>query len=248
MDDPGLFTHLINWIQGPKWVKLLGIPFWEGPETDDFWEELYLKIKKIVAGWKRHIHASPFGKVMLINFMIYSRVRYVEQVMVPPKWFDIALEEDIQALLWSKEFRPIADEIGTVTEYTRWMVEDAQTNKTKDGLGLGKIDWPAHAKALRARWGLRYLDPSQGPWKQVLDQWLTRSELGRGAILSSYPIAELTCSTTYRTRHFPLFWRKVIEDLRALNLTPAPNTLTREGARSYSVWYPHTHAPPEERP
>ena len=242
--DPELHTDLIQWVKGRKYVKILGIPFWEGEGNDEFWEELYLKIKTIVSGWRRATFLSPLGRVMLANFMIYSRVRYVEQVLTPPKWFDMCIEEDVQALIWGKDFRPSATEWGTQTEFTRWIREDAQTNKTKQGLGLGLVPWADHQKGLRARWLMRYLDATQSPWKQVADQWFTRHVLGRGAILSTYPIADLTCSLTYRAPKLPKFWHKGISELRSLKLTQIPGTLTRDGARNIPVWYSPSFPPP----
>ena len=59
-------------------------------------------------------------------------------------------------------------------------------------LGLGLIDWPNHVKALRAKWILNYLDPRQANWKQVLDAWFCRTNLGRAAVLSTIPKNKLT--------------------------------------------------------
>jgi hypothetical protein len=37
------------------------------------------------------------------------------------------------------------------------------------GLGIGLLDLRNHAKALKVKWALRYLDASDGPWKLLLD-------------------------------------------------------------------------------
>jgi hypothetical protein len=70
--NPEYHTGTMKFLKEGEWTKLLGIPFWEGESTDDFWEELYLKIKAIVAKWRRHTLASPVGRAMLANFMIYT--------------------------------------------------------------------------------------------------------------------------------------------------------------------------------
>ena len=136
---PELRTHLIKWVGEGTWTKLLGIPFWEETETDDFWESLYQSVKRLIAGWTGHITNSPFGRANLANAMVYSRIRYVLSVMVPPRWFTLSIDEDVQALVWAKDYLFDKNEIGSMLDYSRWMKAGSQTLKTKDGFGLGLI-------------------------------------------------------------------------------------------------------------
>ena len=41
------------------------------------------------------------------------------------------------------------------------------------------MDWTAHVNAFYAQWVPRYLDPSERPWKEVLDFWIVRDEQRR---------------------------------------------------------------------
>ena len=235
--NPEYKTDKITWIEGDNYAKILGIPFWEREATDSFWNKLYLAIKAIIGRWNRHTRLTPFGRANLANAMIYSRIRYVAQTIVPPEWFMMAIREDIQALVWARDYIFIKDEIGAATEYTRWMKDGAETGKTRVDFGLSLIDWPAHMKALRTRALLRYLDASQGPWKLLLDEWFARDEcLERGAVLSTVDIKDLTQSTTYMAPRLPKFWCLAIKEARSLGLAERPHTSTPEGARSIPVW------------
>ena len=87
--------------------------------------------------------------------------------MVPPRWFTLSIDEDVQALVWAKDYLFDKNEIGSMLDYSRWMKAGSQTLKTKDGFGLGLIDWPAHEKALRSRWVSQYnLVPFSAAWKR----------------------------------------------------------------------------------
>lgn len=44
---------------------------------------------------------------------------------------------------------------------------------------------PAHIMAFQAQWVIKYLDPRDSPWKDVLDHWFSNTtRLGRGVIMS----------------------------------------------------------------
>ena len=79
------------------------------------------------------------------------------------------------------------DEIGTTTKFRRWMKEGAQYGNRTLQLGLGILPWDEHCKAIRARWILRYLDATQGDYKQVLDSWFARYQEGRSSVFSTSP-------------------------------------------------------------
>ena len=38
--------------------------------------------------------------------------------------------------------------------------------------GIGALHWETHTKAMRAHWIFRYLDPTQGNWKILPDNWV----------------------------------------------------------------------------
>ena len=42
-----------------------------------------------------------------------------------------------------------------------------------------------HITGFQAQWIIKYLDPRDAPWKDVLDRWILKDDrLGRGTILS----------------------------------------------------------------
>ncbi len=76
-------------------------------------------------------------------------------------------------------------------------------------------------RALRAKWILNYQDAATGPRKQVLDQWLARTRLGRRAALFTYPVEVLVGQLQEQDEsHLPLFWDEALQDIRALRLSP----------------------------
>ena len=218
---------LIQWA-GTDWVRLLGIPFWEDNRdrvslkhiTDAYWDTLYKKIKKLMAGWKRHVDLTIFGRVLLANMMVFSRIRYPSHCMEVPKYIYKAIVSDTQALLWEKDYTPDPALWGSDLEKKRWMKEEAQTGKPRTHLGVGLLDIGAHLKALRVKQLLAYVDASQGAWKQVLDCWFQRTVYGRGAVFTRIHTAELTSSITHRPNALPKFWVKAVKNLRELTLTP----------------------------
>ena len=93
--------------------------------------------------------------------------------------------------------------------------------------------WEGHVKALAGHWLLRYLDATNGPWKDVLDLWLAREWEGRGASLTTIKVSELTQSRTYRPGALPKFWTKAIEAVRELGVRPADQRTTTCDDASY---------------
>ena len=88
-------------------------------------------------------------------------------------------------------------------------------NAVEEGphLGVGLLDWDNHVKALQAKWILNYLDARQAHWKQVLDAWFCRSNLGRAAVLSTIPTSKLTDGITGSSK-LPPFWKQALNNIR----------------------------------
>ena len=234
---------LITWATKKEWVRLLGIPFWENNrdprtqtrDTSQYWDKLYFKCLELMAGWQRHVDLTIFGRVMLVNMMIYSRFRFPCHCMVMPNFYINAIISDCKALLWDREFKPDKDSYGSDQQSRAWMKTESLSGKTRSQLGIGLLDLVGHLQALQVRQLLRYRDASQGPWKLVLDHWLARSVYGRGAPFTKVHMLELTSSTTYRIPALPTFWVHAIHAVRELKLVPltAPST---EGALAQPIW------------
>ena len=50
--------------------------------------------------------------------------------------------------------------------------------------GVGVLNWPKHCDAFQAHWMVRYLDPTRGNWKILIDHWVYKLHTGRHGILS----------------------------------------------------------------
>jgi hypothetical protein len=73
----------IKWLGHGEYTNLLGVPYWASGENDAFWDDLYIKIS-IIAAWIGTLQLTQQGRVMLANFMIYSKPPYWIQTMLHP--------------------------------------------------------------------------------------------------------------------------------------------------------------------
>jgi hypothetical protein len=215
----------IEWLRRGRLTKILGVPFWTHDEEEQWWEEKYLKIKTKMANWHSLAGLSLQGRVMLANSMIYSIPRYWMQSSIPPDKIIDGLEADVYHLLWAKYHEFEVDTIGTATKSRFFIKKTAVFNKRKwnqdTGLGVGLLDLRNHAKALRVKWALKYLDASEGPWNLLLDRWLARSSFKRANIISRRPVDRLIGPMDRRSDRessLPEFWKAAILELRELEL------------------------------
>ena len=223
-----------------EWVRSLGIPFWEQDNPDPFWEALYLKTKTKLSHWYAHSSLTHFGRRMIVDSMIWSRPRYWSQCMIMPSFIRDSFLSDAQALMWSKDVDFDPDELGTQPSGTPFFKSD-MAFMPKTELGLGCLHWPSHEKALRVKWLLRYIDPSRGEWKDVLDVWLARAHEGRGSVFANYPRKDLVRALGTRACCLPTFWRAALSDLFELDLKPVhPLFCTSpDEARAEPFWDSH---------
>jgi hypothetical protein len=248
-------TTSIQWLQRGEFTKILGAPHWSEGADDAFWHTLYQKIKKRIASWEHHSHLTIHGRVHLINLIVYGIPRYWAQSSTPPAWFEKALKKDVKRLLWEREIDTDTQTIFASTIKKAWIIEPALYNprsakgKSPHSLGIGLLDWEAHTAAIRILWLLKYRDGREAPWKLVLDQWLKRTYLGRGALFSTLSVDALTQHISENlARHktpsnIPQFWVQALLDLKAIGLTPI--TTSRDGALAQPIWYnPQFNLPP----
>ena len=212
-----------KWVGEGEFVRLLGYPFWEKGKygVSQWWEALMNNTLAKMASWEAHHLCSQIGKNMLANSMVWSRFRFPAQALFPPEYITSFLEDLTQSLIWSKDVE-FSDEGLSASAFRRFMVNMNQYEPTNSAnVGLGVLDWNSHLEALQLKWILRYLDPSQAPWKEVLDVWLARTYLGRQAVFSTIPVKQLTGSATQgRQGMLPKFWRKAIAVARKYPLVP----------------------------
>ena len=231
-------TEPIAFVEDGKYIKLLGVPFWEKYDIEEFWNALYAKTKCILASWRDHASLTQIGRSMLANTMIVSRFRYWWHSDSMPHHIRDALESDLEALVWGKDVAFDAEQAGTDAKFRRYLKKNAQYGNRKTDLGIGMLDLESHIRALQVNWLLKYRDGTRGEWKDLLDAWFARdNELGRGAVFSTKPVKEMTKSTTGRRSALPRFWREALATLRELGLNKAhPLRWTLDDARAHPVW------------
>eukprot|EP00962_Isochrysis_galbana_P016978 scaffold4866_cov152-Isochrysis_galbana.AAC.3 len=189
-----------------------------------------------------HMHMPQLALIKFFNVrpeanaMIYSIPRYWMQSSRPPDRFIEGLESDVYHLLWSKDHDFEVDAIGSTTKHRPFIKHTAVYNKRKN-LGVGLLDLKNHARALRVKWALNYLDASDGQWKLILDAWLARYRFGRAHIILNTPLDKLLGpinKDTTDTSKIPAFWKEAIQDLRELELKRRQTSPL--GAESQPLW------------
>ena len=231
-------SNLIKWVKDGEWVRLLGIPFWEKYDENQFHESLYYKAKGKLACWKNHIYVTQLGRAQLANTMYLSRFRYWGLCMVTPDTIVEATVADTQALIWSKHVEFDPDELGTDCQFRRWMKSTAQYGSRTLDLGLSVMDWKSHLKALRCKSILNYINAKQGDYKKVLDCWFARLAEGRSAVLCADPTSLTKAINSGSRSHLPRFWKRALLDIRSLKLQryDSNSPLTPNEAYAIPIW------------
>ena len=237
--EPRLRADTIKWAKPGEYVRILGIPYWEGDEYDprEFWIERYEKMKRILAAWRGINSLTLVGRRMIANAMVAGRFRYYAQTLACPNDIVRAIGEDMQAIIWGKGQMFHKDDFGTELQGRRAMREGSQYLPQAE-MGGGVIHWEGHVKALAGHWIMRYADATSGPWKDLLDLWLNREREGRGIVFTTLKTSEITKSLTYRAGALPKFWTVAIEAIRELGVSPkdAADT-TADDAKAHPMWF-----------
>ena len=96
--NPEYRTAEIAWSKPGKYVRILGIPFWEGKDYDprEFWIERYDKMKAVLARWPNLGALSLVGRRNIANSMVMGRFRYYIQSMEIPTDIVEWIDSDVQ--------------------------------------------------------------------------------------------------------------------------------------------------------
>eukprot|EP00966_Prymnesium_polylepis_P060166 1395926-Prymnesium_polylepis.1 len=76
-------------------------------------------------------------------------------------------------MIWAHDPEHDVEEVGSDQKFCRWISKDTQYLPQREG-GLSLLHWPSHLKALLVAPWLIYPDGSQGNWKLVLDEWISK--------------------------------------------------------------------------
>ena len=78
------------------------------------------------------------------------------------------------------------------------------------------MHWPSHVKAFKAHWIRRYLDPREGPWKQVVDYYIADVNIRRAIVVAKFSDSSPRCVHTdlpHKATHLRACF-KAFEELR----------------------------------
>ena len=120
---------------------------------------------------------------MLLQSILYGSLRFWFFTLTMPEEIIDMVESDAKEILWAAKPELRTNEEGTETSAKRYIKRDASYLPQKKG-GGGIMHIRNHITAFQAQWIIKYLDPRNAPWKDVLDRWiLNDDQLGRGTIL-----------------------------------------------------------------
>ena len=222
----------VKWCQPGDYLLSLGAPIGWGFSMKDFWRGKYFKCKALMSRWKDVARMSPLGSSMVANSMVFSRFRYWTYTSIMDKEISEAVKSDVQAVIWSKDADFDAESMGEDKVY-RFVKERAQYNPRREG-GVACMPWDAHRQAIAAQAILHYNNGWDLGWKHVLDHWFDKFQEGRGATLSTVPLADMYASPiTGKTSRLPAFWRFALKAVRSLPMEPvSPSFISTDEAKA----------------
>ena len=178
-------------------IRALGVPMGNAFDEEQWWLTRYKEVKRRVSKWNGLAKLSLTGRNMLLQSILYGSMRYWFFTLIVPDSIVDIIELDAKALLWASNPELHTDEVGTAQRSKRYIHHQASHIAQKSG-GGGIMHLKSHIKAFQAQWIVKYLDPRDSPWKDVLDHWILRKDsgrqgqttpLGRGVILTPGELA-----------------------------------------------------------
>ena len=212
-------------------IRALGVPMGNDLNVLNWWLIRYREIKRRVAMWNGLASLSITGRNILLQSILYGSMRYwFFTLTVPPEIVSI-VESDAKELLWATSPELHSDEQGTSDASRRYIARMASYLPQKEG-GGGITHLESHIAAFQAQWIIKYLDPRDAPWKDVLDHWILNDDmLGRGTILADNSIDhadKLPVSCTYM--------RACFESFNLLDMRQDTSLVTHE-TQGESLWH-----------
>ena len=167
-----------------KTIRALGVPMGNDFDEVHWWIERYRTVKTRTTHWNGLARMSITGRNILLQSILYGSLRYWFFTMCVPDSIIGMVESDAKELLWASNPDLQGDQEGTPNQSNRYIHREASWLPQKQG-GGSVTHLESHIKAFQAQWIIKYLDPRDSPWKEVLDHWLdTDNRLGRGTIMT----------------------------------------------------------------
>ena len=219
--------------QEGDYIISLGVPIGNDFNEEEFWNSKYFKCKGILANWKHLFTHSVKGRVLISQASVYSRFRYWLNSMMPSTRVDEFIHQDVKHLLWAghPEFDP--KEPGSQGPCAPpFLKKEAAQLKWGQG-GIGVLNWRQHSRAFRAQWMVKYLDPTRGVWKILLDHWVLKHHpTGRHGMLSK----QIKGRDIFPNHQLLNFFADALDTFHELEWVPQPQPKSKENALSMPLW------------
>ena len=202
-----------QWAQYGVPIITLGVPIGNGVDIQKWTFTKYRQVKGRIAAFRGTGHLSLTGRRLLIQAILYGSVRYWFFSIIFSDSVIEAIESDAQQLLWAAHPELYTDEEGSSAGKRAYIKKGSAFLPEKDG-GAGIMHLESHAKAFRASWIRRYIEPGSPPWKQIADQWLASDYLGRGTLFANCNRHEVLERVPYGAQYL----RRCISDFLDIDL------------------------------
>ena len=188
--------HGIKWTKDGNWCKSLGVPIGNNLDEGKWWQGKINSTRNKTSLWVGLKRATYFGRNLITQAMYFGRLRYWLYSIRMSKAITEVVQKDADVLWWARE--PTLEEEmsragaeawdkcsttqGDLIEKNkkrirRWVAECTAIGPRNMG-GLGVMSWEEHIKAIKAQWIVRYLQPGDSAWKNVLDEFILKSTRG----------------------------------------------------------------------
>ena len=139
-------------------IKILGVNFGNVTLDNSIWDKISENInnKKTIHLWNR-VTLSLRGRKLIIDQILLSKLWYICQTYIIPKYIKKEIEKRIYEFLWEgKKIHPHRH----LLQLPIW----------KGGLGILNID--TQLNSLKVKWIQRLLHPTNALWKDLMLLWL----------------------------------------------------------------------------
>ena len=124
------------------------------------------------------------GRNLIVQGCYYGRLRYWLYSINMDKTTMEAVQRDANILWWSKDptLEIMENQDGSAARnmkrIRRWVAKNTAIGPRECG-GLNNMDWADHVSAFKAHWIIRYLDPSESSWKDIVDEFILKDSKGK---------------------------------------------------------------------
>ena len=153
----------------------MGVPIGNKLDEAKWWGAKINTVRKIATQWLGLKRAKYLGRNLIVQGCYYGRLRYWLYSINMNKSAAEIVQRDANILWWSRDptLEVMENQYGTAGEnmkrIRRWVAKNTAIGPREWG-GLNNMDWADHVTAFKAQWFVRYLDPTQSAWKEIVDK------------------------------------------------------------------------------